>query len=791
MSTRSNPKKDKNKKKLVLFDAHAILHRAYHALPDFMSSKGEPTGGLYGLSTMLIRIIGELKPDYMAACYDRPEATFRKEAFDGYKAQRKKADDELIAQMIRSRDIFNAFDIPVYEKAGFEADDVIGTICCQAENLPVDIIIASGDMDTLQLANDKKVQIYTLKKGLSETIMYDEDAVVERFGFGPALLPDYKGLRGDPSDNIPGVAGIGEKTATDLLVNFGSIEDIYAKLKKDEAAFKEAGIKDRIVALLKDNEEEALFSKMLATIKCDVPITFDLPKAEWKDACDMNKIETLFSQLDFRSLLPRTKALLPEVLGEAADKEEEAAPADYDPKQAKRTGIAFWLIDSSKTTPSIEDILDYAKTRDLSVAEKKIMAELKELKLDKVYNDIEAPLIPIIDEAEKRGILIDKKYLAKLSKDYHAELAEIEKKIYQEVGEEFNINSPKQLARVLFDELKISIKGLRKTAGGARSTKESELQKIKDEHAIIPLILKYREYQKLLSTYIDNIPQMTDENDRLHTSLNQAGTTTGRMSSNNPNLQNIPVREGNGSRIRNAFVAEKGHVLLAFDYSQIEMRVLADLADETELIKVFRAGKDVHSSVAAKVFGVPENEVTKDMRRKAKVINFGIIYGMGVNALKGNLGTSREEAQKFYDHFFLTFPKIREYFDNVITGAYKKGYTETQFGRRRYFPELKSQLPYIRAGAERMAMNAPLQGTAADLVKLSIIKAHDELGKKKLLGRAHLLLQIHDELIFEVDEEVKDEAAKIIQEAMESVGEMRVPLIVNWGEGKSWGEIEK
>jgi DNA polymerase-1 len=779
------------KKKLVLFDAHAILHRAYHALPDFVSSKGEPTGGLYGLSTMLIRIIGELKPDYMAACYDRPEATFRKEAFDGYKAQRKKADEELIAQMIRSRDIFGAFDIPVYEKAGFEADDLIGTLVEQAKKNPaLDIIIASGDMDTLQLIDDKKVEVYTLKRGLSETITYDEVGVRERFGFGPELLPDYKGLRGDPSDNIPGVAGIGEKTATDLIVNFGSIEEIYKSLKKDEAAFEKAGIKKRIVELLKENEEEAVFSKMLATIRCDVPVTFDLPQTVWTDHCDIGKIETLFTQLDFRSLLPRTRALLPEVLGKPGQTEETEV-REYDPAQVKRVGVALWLIDSAKTTPTVQDILEYAKTNDLDEAEKKIMGELRELKLDRVYDEIEAPLMPIITRAEKYGILIDKKYLATLGEEYHGKLDDLEKRIFQEVGEEFNLNSPKQLGRILFDELKISLKGLRKTAGGARSTKESELEKIRNEHAIVPLILEHREYQKLLSTYIDNIPKMTDENGRLHTNLNQAGTTTGRMSSNNPNLQNIPVREGNGSRIRNAFIAASGHKLLAFDYSQIEMRVLADLADETELLKVFEEGKDVHASVASRVFGVPENEVTKDMRRKAKVINFGIIYGMGVNALKANLGSTREEAQKFYDHFFATFPKIREYFDNVISGAYKKGYTETRFGRRRYFPELGSQLPYLRAGAERMAMNAPLQGTAADLVKIAIVRADQELERKKLDTKAHLLLQIHDELMYEIENESVDEAAKVIEEAMEKAGEMRVPLRVNWGAGKSWGEIEK
>lgn len=794
---KTSKEKKEQLKKLVLFDAHAILHRAYHALPEFTSSKGEPTGGLYGLATMLMRIIGELKPDYMAACYDRAETTFRKEAFDAYKAQRKKADGELISQLIRSRDIFEAFDIPIYDKAGFEADDVIGTLAEQAKKQDnLQIIVASGDMDTLQLVDDKKVVAYTLKKGISDTVLYDEAQVRERFGFGPELLPDYKGLRGDPSDNIPGVAGIGEKTATILIQQFGTIENIYKQIKKDESVLKKAGLTDRMINILKEAEEEALFSKMLATIRRDVPVTFDLPATLWTDHCDIKKIELTFGQLDFRSLLPRARALLPEVLAKAegvaaeGESKEEFVPVNFDPIQVKRTGIALWLLDSSKTTPTIEDILEYADMKDLDGAEKKILQEIKELKLEKVFTEIELPLIPIIAQAEKRGILVDKKYLAKLSKEYHLKLSELEKNIYAAAGREFNINSPKQLGAVLFDELGISLKGLRKTAGGARSTKESELFKIKDSHAIVPHILEYREYQKLLSTYIDNIPQMTDERGRLHTSLNQAGTTTGRMSSTNPNLQNIPATEGNGERIRQAFVASPGHKLLSLDYSQIEMRILAELSGDQDLINIFKENKDAHTSVAARVFGVPEAEVTKDMRRKAKVINFGIIYGMGVNALRANLGTSREEAQKFYDNYFITFPTIREYFDNVISGAYKKGYTETLFGRRRYFPELKSQLPFMRAGAERMAMNAPLQGTAADLIKLAMIKADQELKKAKLDGQAHLLLQIHDELMFEVEEGMVTQAANVIKDAMESAGQLTVPITVHWGEGERWGESE-
>ncbi|MCX6713752.1 MAG: DNA polymerase, partial [Candidatus Vogelbacteria bacterium] len=367
--------------------------------------------------------------------------------------------------------------------------------------------------------------------------------------------------------------------------------------------------------------------------------------------------------------------------------------------------------------------------------------------------------------------------------------AKIESEIYELVGETFNLNSPKQLGEVIFDKLQLTAKGLRKTAGGARSTKESELLKLKGVHPIIDQILDYRELQKLLSTYIDNLPAMLGADGALHSTLNQAGTTTGRMSSSNPNLQNIPAREGLGMAIRQAFIARPGFKFIAFDYSQIELRVLAALSQDADLIKIFKEDKDIHSSVASRVFGVPEAEVTKEMRRKAKVINFGIIYGMGVNALKTNLGTTRDEAQKFYDGYFATFPTIRTYFDGVVAEAKKTGYTETLFGRLRYLEALKSYLPQIRAGAERMAMNAPLQGTAADILKMAMIKADADLKKAELDDKVFLLLQIHDELVFEVKDGFVERAEKIIKEAMEEAVEFPVPIKVSFKQGENWGAL--
>ncbi len=770
--------KNNFKHTLVLLDVHAILHRAYHAIPDFVSATGEPTGGLYGLSSMLMRIINDLKPDYLIACYDRAEVTFRKEIYEHYKAGRPKTDEALVAQIISSRKIFEAFNIPIYDKAGFEADDIIGTIVenCSHPALggaskDLRIIIASGDMDTMQLVDDDRVLVYTLKKGLNDTILYDEKAMVARFGFEPKLLPDYKGLAGDNSDNIIGIRGIGEKSATTLISNFGSLENIYKKLKKSDEEFLKAGVKARTLELLKTGEEEALFSKTLATIRRDAPIDFKLPEKVWRETFDVKVAEKVFTEYGFKSLFARLQILN---RGNSDLPNEAHEAKAYSPELK----IASWLLNSEETNPE--------PTKSLSELE----AELKKIgRLFEVYEKIELPLIPILERLNQRGILIDQKHLEKLSKDSHEELTKLESEIYKLAGREFNINSPKQLGEILFDELKLTAKGLKKTAGGARSTRESELLKLKNAHAVIPVILKQRELQKLLSTYIDAIPKLVATDGRLHTTLNQMGTTTGRISSNDPNLQNIPQGAGLGQEFRRAFLATPGFQLLAFDYSQIEMRVLALFSGDEVLTEIFKTGADVHTSVAARVFRVAESEVTKEMRRKAKVINFGIIYGMGVNALRTNLGSTREEAALFYENYFATFPKIKNYFDQVIADATVKGYTETFFGRRRQFPGLKSKVPFIRASSERMAMNAPIQGTAADIVKLAMIKADKAISESPLKNSVFLLLQIHDELMYEVKTEDLKQATAIIKPAMESIITNPIPFIVTAKKGLNWAEL--
>jgi DNA polymerase-1 len=779
----------KKKLRLVLLDSHAIIHRAYHALPEFTSSKGEPTGALYGVATMLMKIVTDFKPDYIVACYDLPGKTFRHETYDAYKAGRKKTDEALVAQIERSREIFAALNIPIYAEPGFEADDILGTIAHELKkNKDVEIIIASGDMDTLQLVDGKRVQVFTLKKGINDTALYDEDAIMARFGFGPTQIPDFKGLKGDPSDNIIGVPGIGDKTATTLVTHFGTVENLYKALKKNKDEFKTIGITDRIVSLLVEHEEEAFFSKMLATIRTDAPIDFALPKMKWMESVDRETVNALFKELEFKTLIDRFDRLLGGTgmkASESVEKQEETV----DPLELKKISIALWLLNSDISAPSLEDILAYAHTETFDAAKEKILSDLKHYNLEKVYQDVELPLIPIIEEAQTRGIMVDKEYFTALSKSYHAELSKIESAIYAHAGKEFNINSPKQLGDLLFDELKLAAKGLKKTAGGALSTRESELEKLKDTHPIIEQILAYRELQKLLSTYIDTIPAMADEQGRLHTTLNQAGTTTGRMSSNNPNLQNIPAHGDRAKEIRRGFVAAPGYLFVACDYSQIEMRILALLSGDEKLIDTFQKGKDVHASVASFVFKVPEDKVTPDMRRQAKVINFGIIYGMGVNSLKANLGSTRDEAETFYNNYFQTFPSIKQYFETVKTEARKNGYTETLFGRRRYFPGLKSKIPFVKAMAERMAINAPLQGTAADIIKIAMKEIDTALKKEKQTEDIHLLLQVHDELIYEVKKEQIDEARELIKRVMENAIETRLPLSANVSSGKNWGEL--
>ncbi len=784
------PKKIKPEtKKIVILDSHAIIHRAYHALPDFMSSKGEATGALYGLSTMIFGIIKEFKPDYIFAAFDLPKPTYRHTVYADYKSGRKAIDENLIAQIKKSRDIFHAFNIPILENEGFEADDVIGTLSKKFEKeKDVEVIIASGDMDTLQLVKGKKVKVFTLKKGIKDTILYDEQTVIDRYGFAPYQVPDYKGLRGDSSDNIIGVKGIGEKTATDLIQKYQTIENLYKIISKNEKQLIDDGIKPRIVELLKEHEEEAKFSKMLATIQTDVPVDFDL-NTKWKDGVDPDRVRNLFVQLEFRSLQNKVAEIFGGNISIEVPAEEKV-----DPNLLCEASIALWLLRSSMNNPGYQDIITFTKKKNLKDAYECLLEMMEKEDVLKVYTEIEKPLIPVVTEMSANGIMLDTDLLADISKEYHTEIDKISKKIFEYAGEEFNMNSPKQLADILFKKMNLSYKGMRKGKSGSFSTKEEVLQKLLEVHPIVEELLKYRELAKLLSTYIDTFPSMVGMDGRLRTTFIQAGAATGRMASQEPNFQNIPVKTEQGRRIRNAFIAKDGCKLVAFDYSQIELRLAAILSEDEKLIQIFKNGEDVHAGVASYMFGIPQEQVTKEQRNRAKVINFGILYGMGVSALQKNLKVDRKEAQEFYNTYFEKFSGLAEYLESTKEFAKEHGYTVTMYGRKRHFDGIKSKLPFLRAQAERMAINAPIQGTQADLIKIAMVRIDDFLKKENLKDKVKLVLQIHDEIIFEVDDDtvnfVEKNIPKIMEEVLDDDVRKDVPILTDCEAGESWGKMK-
>ncbi|MFZ2151727.1 MAG: DNA polymerase [Minisyncoccia bacterium] len=805
-------KEKKQLRRVVLIDAHALIHRAYHALPGFASSKGEPTGALYGLSTMVMRAIDELKPHAIFACFDLPKPTFRHVAYDAYKGTRQKSDDELISQLIRAKDVFDAFTIERFELEGFEADDLIGTLVEKLKReKDVEIIIVSGDMDTMQLIEGEKIKVYTLKKGIQETQMYDEKKVMERYSFTPKQIPDYKGLAGDPSDNIPGIKGIGEKTATELLGHFGTIEKMYVALKKNRQSFLDKGIKERVVKLLEEGEEEALFSKTLATIRLDAPIQTPDISVCWSDDFVPEKLTAIFENLEFRSLKPRVltlgkdkpqaevghdkkssslkggKIAVPRVAKKAATYE--------DTHEFKQAQAMVFLLDSDKTDPSLEEILSYTKTENLTDATVFLEKELsREKTLSELYEKVDKPLIPLVEEMEKVGIKIDVPYFESLSVKYHTELTRLEKEIWALAGREFLITSPKQLGEVLYDELHLGEK-IKKTAGGARSTNADMLESLKEHHAIIGKILEYREIQKLVSTYVDPLPKFIDNEDRIHTHFLNTGAATGRFASRDPALQNIPIKTDYGMAIRKGFIADKGYTLLSCDYSQIELRCAAILSGDEHLLETFKKGEDSHASVASRVFSVPIGEVSKDQRRVAKVLNFGILYGMGVNALKENLGSDRKTAQEFYDAYKATFPTLMAYLEDVKVQAKKNGYTKTLFGRRRQLKMLQSHIPFIRAAGERMAINAPIQGTSADIMRIALIDLNHAITAQKLENYVIPLLQVHDEFIFEVADGYLEKAKEVIVPTMEQVLEKHkkeaavIPILVSSESGETWADL--
>lgn len=805
------------KKRLVLLDSHALLHRAYHAMVDFSTFDGRPTGALFGFIKMVLKIKDELKPDYVIACFDRKEATFRHEVYENYKAQRAKSDDELISQIKLAPKVCEALNIPVYSLAGFEADDLLGTIVeeltkedFKVRGEDLEIFIASGDMDTMQLIDKgNHVKVYTLKKGIGETIVYKYEDVVKRFNFTPEQIPDYKGLRGDTSDNIIGIKGVGEKTATTLINLFESIEKMYELVHEDKDKFIEVckkdkanKITDRIINLIIEGEEEAIFSKTLATIRKDAPMNFSLPEKEWLKDFDDAEFVKICNEFEFRSFKnifrqkeventgPKTsskKRVFNEGdlnIGGLDLNEEDSSTSSLSKLEIKKENniseeeflelkVIVNLLNSEITNPDEEQILDFAKVDSLSEAKQILVERLKKDNLFNLFELVEKPIISILREMKKNGILLNKEILKDQSENLHNKVRELEKEIYSHAQEEFNISSPKQLGVILYEKLKLGEK-IKKTAGGSLSTNAAELDKLKDSHEIINLVLEYRELTKLLSTYIDTLGNFVKEDGRIHSDFIQSGTTTGRFSSENPNLQNLPAKSGEGLLVRKAFITDKNKKLFSLDYSQIDLRSAAILSKDENLIEIFKHGTDIHAGVASRVFKVGESEVTSDMRRKAKVINFGILYGMGVNALKDSMKVDRKEAQEFFDEYKKTFSALSEYLEIVKDEAKRVGFTETLLGRRRHIPLLKSKLPFLRAQGERIAINAPIQGTTSDILKLAMIDIDEYIKENNLEDKIKILLQIHDELIIEIDEELVDKEKDVLKDILANVLQKRL-----------------
>ncbi len=710
-------------KTLLIIDANSLIHRAYHALPPLSTPKGEMVNAVYGFFSVFLKVTKELQPDYIVAAFDAPGPTQRHEKFKAYKAKRVKAPDELYAQIPLVKDALQNLGIPTYEKQGLEADDCIGTIARLARSRQVypalEIIIVSGDQDAFQLVNEK-TKVYTMRKGMQDTVLYDEKAVEKKFGgLKPAQLIDYKALRGDPSDNIPGVTGIGEKTAIELLNLYGSLDALYAGVESGEADKK---LKPRILQLLKDYKEQAFLSKHLATIEKAVPIDFRLPQFKWQE--DFSKAREALGRFGFESLIKRFNG-------------NDAV--------IQKKGQLLLARDQEAHNGVLERIEQLYQNQVLS---------------EEIYA-LEKQLVQVLRQMEEIGIKIDKPYFRKLQQEMKETLEGLKTKIHTHANKEFNINSTQQLSEVLFQNLALSQKGLKKTPKGVISTASSELEKLRGSHPIVEELFRYREIQKLLTTYARPLPLLSDEKDRVHTHFDQLGAATGRISSAEPNLQNIPNSGAWGKRIRKGFIAEQGFSLVSFDYSQMELRIAAHVSGDEHMRSFFQAGKDIHRMTAASVFGVALKEVTDEMRFRAKALNFGILYGMGAVGFSKSAGIPLEEARAFIEQYFVRFPKIYEYMEKTKEFARSHGYVETMFGRRRYLPEVNSSTPHLRAAGERMAQNHPIQGSLADLVKMAMVRIYKEL--KPSQEETRMLLQIHDELLFEIADDIIEKQSRFIK----------------------------
>ncbi|CEK12558.1 DNA polymerase I [Chthonomonas calidirosea] len=907
------------KRKLILIDGYSLLFRAFFAGQALTTSDKRPTGALYGLANMLLSVLQSDKPDAIMVCWDAHAPTFREQEFIDYKAHRPSAAPELKEQMPVARQLVSAFGIPCVELAGYEADDIIGTLAHKGKAEGYQVIVITGDSDQLQLVDDHRVIVEITQRGVSERKAYDRQAVYDRYEVWPEQIPDFKALTGDASDNIPGVPGIGEKTAAKLLQQFGTLENLLEHL--DEVT------PPRIQQALKEGKEQALFSKRLATIVCDVPLDVEIVPYSPSEA-DWQRVRAIFRDLEFRSLLAR----IPQPSSPLAAREEEAPEERFDvayrpirdaaalkhalevvktkgrvairlelegdaPLDAKLRGVAFavketegenggfkpssyyvaiqepeaigglwsfgeggasdqeggyvaslqeleplfnasgirrlayqakqalivlqrhgvrplpfdfdvqiaaYLLDAGRSTYPLMDIAEtylrrrleledaFAPAERLMVEAGAILAleqplerQLETNGMTKVFYEIEMPLVPVLAAIEQHGLLVDVDYLSVLSQKMAEQIAKIAAEIYELAGMEFNIGSPKQLQEVLFNKLQLP-RG-KKTKTGY-STGADLLEQLAPRYEIARKILEYREMAKLKATYADALVRLVrPDTHRVHTSLNQTITSTGRLSSSDPNLQNIPIRSEVGRQIRRAFIAPNGYKLLSCDYSQIELRVLAHVSDDPTLIQAFLNDEDIHAATAATVFGVEVAQVTPEQRRLAKTINFAVIYGQSAFSLAATLGVETGVAHEWIQAYFARLPGVKRYIEEIKELAHRQGWVQTLFGRRRYLPDLRSGNHQVRQAAERAAINMPIQGTAADIMKLAMIRVYHRLNAREDCA---LLLQVHDELLFEVKEEKIEACVAEIVPLMQEAYPLKVPLKVDAKVGTDWANME-
>lgn len=756
-------------KKFLIIDSNSLVHRAYHAIPPLKTKSGQLVNAVFGFCSMFLRAVKETKPDYVIACFDVKGPTFRHERFVEYKAKRKKAPDELYQQIDEVKKVLEVFRAPVFGKQGFEGDDLIATITkkvLKKQILPKpEIVILSGDLDNLQLVN-AQVKVFTLRKGFSDTALYDIEKVKEKYnGLLPEQLVDLRGLRGDASDNIPGVTGIGEKTAIGLLKTFGSLENLYKEIEKKTEKIKK--LKPGVLQKLIDYKEQALFSKQLAKMDDAVDIDFNLKESEF-NKYDINEVVKVFMGYEFFSLLKR----LAELNGETIISSKNRGRPRADPGQTQKQGDLFGITSRADAKENIFEEIDKLEAQGV---------------LTKELARLEKDLAPIIQEMENWGIKVDEKSLGGLSQKLAGDLQVLEKQIYQKAGSRFNINSSQQLSEILFEKLKISIEGLKKTPGGVVSTGALELEKIKGKHPLVGLILDYRELFKLKTGFVDSLPKFVEtKTSRIHPHFHQLGTETGRMSCSEPNLQNIPVKGQWGKEIRQCFVAEAGFEFLSVDYKQMELRVVAKLAKDKKMLSFFQQGKDIHTMTASEIFEKAEDKISKEQRELAKTLNFGVLYGMGPRKFSQNTGLDFADSKKFIAKYFAEFTGIALFIRETLEKAKKEGFSETYFGRKRFLPEIESRDPRMKAQAERIARNLPGQGTAADIMKMAMagIKKYGILSEN-----CRLVLQIHDELLMEIKKTEIPKLSLQIKSIMEKAGDNYFPLTVEIKTGKNWGAL--